>query len=67
MNKHLKISTSLYNTWPFLEWDPETDEEYMLQITDYREGATPDDAPDSAASLFREGFPKRNARAMYEW
>jgi hypothetical protein len=69
MNKHLKISTHLYNVWPYLEWDPDTDEEYMMQMTDYREGATPDDAPDSAASLFREAYPQRGraARAMYEW
>jgi hypothetical protein len=67
MNKHVKISTHLYNLWLYFEWDPETDSEYMNQILDYREGVTPDDAPDSAASLFREGFPKRNARAMYEW
>jgi hypothetical protein len=66
-NKHLKISTHLYNIWPYLEWDPDTDEEYILQVTDYREGAAPDDAPDSAASLFREGFPKRNNRAMWAW
>jgi hypothetical protein len=69
MNKHLKISAQLYNVWPYLEWDPDTDEEYVLQVTDYREGATPDDAPDSAASLFREAFNNRGsrARAMYEW
>jgi hypothetical protein len=68
MNKHLKISTNLYNAWPYLEWDPDMDEEYMLQVTDYREGTMPDDAPDSAASLFREGFSKRSFnRAMYEW
>jgi hypothetical protein len=69
MNKHLKISTHLYNVWPYLEWAPETDEEYLSQVTDYREGAAPDDAPDSAASLFREAFSKdgANIRKMYEW
>jgi hypothetical protein len=67
MNKHLKISTHLYNAWPYLEWDPDTDEEYMNQVLDYREGATPDDSPDGAASLFREGFPKRNTLARWEW
>jgi hypothetical protein len=66
-NKHLKISTYLFDVWPYLEWSPETDDEYMNQITDYREGSEPDDAPDSAASLFREGFPiKRLATALYE-
>jgi hypothetical protein len=51
-----------------LEWAPDTDEEYMNQILDYREGSEPDDAPDSAASLFTEGFPgKAFNRAMWEW
>jgi hypothetical protein len=67
MNKHLKISTHLFDVWRRLEWSPDTDEEYMNQVLDYREGSEPDDAPDSAASLFREGFPKRNIRALYEW
>jgi hypothetical protein len=67
MNKHLKISTHLYNVWPYLEWDPATDGEYMLQVTDYREGAEPDDAPDSAASLFREAFSKEGAVRMARW
>jgi hypothetical protein len=68
MNKHLKISTHLYNVWPYLEWDPDTDGEYMLQVTDYREGSMPDDAPDSAASLFREAFSTRKsvAWALYQ-
>jgi hypothetical protein len=55
-NKHLKISTCLYKVWKHIEWAPETDDEYMAQILDYREGAKPNDAPDSAASLFREAF-----------
>jgi hypothetical protein len=52
MNKHLKISTQLYNVWPYLEWDPDTDGEYMLQVTDYRE------------AFSNRGS---RARAMYEW
>ena len=69
MNKHLKISTYLFDVWPFIEWDPGTDDEYMAQVMDYKEGSQPDDAPDSAASLFREAFPRKNVniRAMYEW
>jgi hypothetical protein len=69
MNKHLKISTYLFDVWQYLEWDPNTDEEYMAQVMDYKEGIQPDDAPDSAASLFREGFPRKrvNIRAAYEW
>ena len=68
-NKHLKISTNLYKSWANIEWAPESDDEYMLQVTDYKEGSTPDDAPDSAASLLREAFTKNGAttRAKYEW
>jgi hypothetical protein len=68
-NKHLKISTNLYKFWRYIEWAPESDDEYMSQVTDYREGSEPDDAPDSAASLFREAFSKGGSasRARYEW
>jgi len=55
-NKHIKISSHLYPVWPYIEWSEETDEEYMSQIIEYKEGVEPDDAPDSAASLFREEF-----------
>jgi len=68
-NKHLKISTNLYKFWNYIEWAPESDDEYMLQVTDYKEGSTPDDAPDSAASLLREAFTKGGSasRSKYEW
>jgi hypothetical protein len=68
-NKHLKISTYLFDVWRRLEWSPETDDEYMNQVTDYREGSEPDDAPDSASSLFREGFDGAGltARSRWEW
>jgi len=58
-NKHNKISTVLYTKWPMIEWDDRTEDEYMAQCLDYREGQEPDDAPDSAASLFREWDGKR--------
>jgi hypothetical protein len=68
MNKYLKISTFLFDVWRHLLWAPDTDEEYMAQVMDYKEGTEPDDAPDSAASLFREGFNQgRGARVKYEW
>ena len=69
MNKHLKISTLLYEVWQRLEWDPSTDGEYLNQVLDYREGSEPDDAPDSAASLFREAFPAKSKinMTLYEW
>jgi len=55
-NKHIKISTHLYRLWPLIDWDPDTDDEYLEQVLDYREGQEPDDAPDSAASLARVAF-----------
>lgn len=53
MNKHHKIVTQLCYFWNRLLFDPESDEEYLAQIADYKEKATPDDAPDSLASLLR--------------
>ncbi len=55
-NKHIKIVSYLKNYWTQLSWAPETQDEYMVQVTDYAEGQKPDDAPDSAASLLREAF-----------
>ena len=52
-NKHIKISTILKKNWKQIHWIPETDPEYLLQITEYSEQAPHDDAPDSAASLIR--------------
>ena len=60
MNKHVKIGTYLYPVWKYIEWDEDTDEEYMSQVTEYKEGVTPDDAPDSAASLFKQEFSSGN-------
>jgi hypothetical protein len=69
MNKYRKITTYLFDVWNRILWDPATDDEYMVQVTDYKEGNEPDDAPDSAASLFREGFTRlsSSARSKYEW
>lgn len=70
MNKHLKISTHLYEAWTLIDWDPGTDPEYMNQILDYREGSEPDDAPDSAASLLREIHTPStvtHSDALYKW
>jgi hypothetical protein len=53
-NKEIKISTYLYEAWPDLLWDEQTDPDYMNQILDWRpDGKGNDDAPDSAASLVR--------------
>jgi hypothetical protein len=69
MNKHIKIGTYLYKVWPYIEWSGDTDEEYMSQVTEYKEGVEPDDAPDSAAALFREAFDTAGsaARSRWEW
>ena len=68
-NKHIKISTNLYEYWDRIYWSPDTDPEYLNQILDYREGSEPDDAPDSCASLIREICKphKSKSKSLYEW
>jgi hypothetical protein len=56
MNKGVKISTYLYQAWRYIEWTRETQDEYLEQILDWKQGVEPDDAPDSAASLFKLAF-----------
>ena len=56
MNKHVKISSYIMEYWDELVFDPDTDEAYMAQILDYREGQEPDDGPDSLASLLQRAF-----------
>jgi hypothetical protein len=69
MNKHVKISTYLFEIWPDIVWAKETEEEYMAMIIDYMEGQTPDDSADSVASLCRQKYSKRgDARlSRYTW
>lgn len=55
-NKHVKITTHLYDRFRDIDWDPKSDEKYMEQIIDYEQGMEPDDCTDSAASLIRERF-----------
>jgi hypothetical protein len=54
-NKHIKISNYIYPIWKKIKWANETDLDYLVQITDYEEGAEPDDAPDSLGSLIKYG------------
>ena len=54
-NKHIKISNYIYPMWKKIKWAKSTDLEYLNQIVDYEEGAEPDDAPDSLASLLKYG------------
>jgi hypothetical protein len=71
MNKQIKISTYLYQSWHDIIWDEQTDPNYMNQILDWKpDGNGNDDAPDSAASLLREAFGKstvldEEARAFF--
>lgn len=58
-NKYLKIVTYLKAIWKDLYFVEGTDLEYIRQITDYYEDAEHDDAPDSAASLARLLYNKR--------
>lgn len=66
-NKHIKISTNLYEYWDEMYWSPDTDPEYLNQIIDYREGSEPDDAPDSCASLLREICKPNKSRSHALW
>lgn len=66
-NKHNKISSYLKEFWQDLIWANETDDNYLVQITEYYDGAKPDDAPDSAASLLRAAFYEKISKmALYE-
>jgi hypothetical protein len=65
-NKHVKISMHLYPIWQYIEWAAETDEEYLVQIKEYKEGVEPDDAPDSAAALVKEEFSRPKGSSVKE-
>lgn len=68
-NKHIKISTNLYEYWSRIKFSQDTDLEFLNQILDYRENSEPDDAPDSLASLIRELCKPSQARVknLYEF
>lgn len=59
MNKFLKITTYLKNTWENVIFVEGTDPEYINQICDYNEDAEHDDCPDSLASLIRKKWNKK--------
>lgn len=63
-NKHVKIQDYILGNdfWNLIDFDPETDPEYMNQLLDYMEGAEPDDAPDSLSCLGRILFPIKSER-----
>lgn len=68
-NKDIKITTNLYEYWDRIYWSPNTDEEYLNMILDYRpQTKDHDDCPDSCASLIREVCKpnKKRSRSLYE-
>lgn len=68
-NKDVKITTNLYEYWDKLYWSPNTDDDYLNMILDYRPGTKEhDDPPDSCASLIREVCKpnKSRSRSLYE-
>lgn len=67
MNKYLKIATYLKAIWDNLYFVEGTDPEYIRQIADYYEDAEHDDAPDSAASLARLLYNKREETYTPLW
>jgi hypothetical protein len=65
--KHVKITDYLGEAWKNIEWAGETDPDYMEQVIDWMPDTEPDDAPDSAASLCREGgYSSRNGMCGWE-
>lgn len=69
-NKELKIETNLYGYWDKIYWSPNTDDEYINMILDWRPHTKDhDDCPDSCASLIREVCkPYQSSKeALYRW
>ena len=60
MNKYIKITSYLKAIWKDVIFVDGTDPEYINQICDYNENAEHDDAPDSAASIVRKMWNKRD-------
>lgn len=59
-NKHVKIDTYLLKLWNLIDWDSDTDPEYMNQIIDYVEGQEPDDACFVAGTKVMTLFGNKN-------
>jgi hypothetical protein len=68
MNKHVKIEDYGYPNWERVDWDIDTDPEYISQIQDYVEKEEPDDCADNMSSLIRIKFDKKyNNLARWNW
>ena len=61
MNKFLKITSYLKAEWRNVVFAAGTDDAYIDQICDYNENVEHDDAPDSAASIVKRLWNKRDS------
>ena len=66
-NKFVKITSYLKSEWKNVVFVAGTDEEYINQICDYTENAEHDDAPDSAASIVRKLWNKKDTEYVPLW
>ena len=67
MNKFVKITSYLKSEWKNVVFVAGTDAEYITQICDYTENAEHDDAPDSAASIVRKLWNKKDTEYVPLW
>ena len=67
MNKFVKITSYLKSEWKNVVFIAGTDAEYINQICDYTENAEHDDAPDSAASIVRKLWNKKDTEYVPLW
>lgn len=66
-NKFVKITSYLKSEWKNVVFVAGTDQEYINQICDYTENAEHDDAPDSAASIVRKLWNKKDTEYVPLW
>lgn len=66
-NKFVKITSYLKSEWKNVVFVAGTDAEYVNQICDYTENAEHDDAPDSAASVVRKLWNKKDTEYVPLW
>lgn len=66
-NKFVKITSYLKSEWKNVVFVAGTDAEYINQICDYTENAEHDDAPDSAASIVRKLWNKKDNEYVPLW
>jgi hypothetical protein len=64
-NKENKIMIWITFHFKNLVFDYNCDEDYLMQVRDYRPGNEPDDAPDSLASCLRAVYPQNTSLGLY--